>query len=105
MPRIKEVKPPRSVWSSYGHRFMSTDDPMHDSCLVCGAMFMLVWTPDGPAEGDYATCSGEAVKPCTGDTSMVHAYPGEGYCHACDAFGDEPCQHMAHGCNCLFCDS
>jgi hypothetical protein len=31
-----------SVWSTYGHRFMGTDEPTHESCLTCGAMYQLL---------------------------------------------------------------
>jgi len=80
-----------SVWSSYGHRFMSTDDERHDSCLTCGAMYELIETPQGISEGAYVASNGDEPMQCTQDTSMVHGYAGE--------IDGEP--HP--DCNCLFC--
>jgi hypothetical protein len=96
-----ELPPITSVWSSFGHRFMSTDDPDHESCLTCGAMFQLVRRGDDHSAGDYTTASGDAPMTCTGDTGMVHGYPGERYCHE----HEDECSHVNHDCNCILCDS
>lgn len=93
-----------SVWSSYGHRFMSTDDERHESCLTCGAMYELIDHGDG--SGEYHAGNGDEPMPCTGDTGMAHGYPGERHCHEhpLDRSGHE-CEHVDHNCNCLLCDS
>lgn len=90
-----------SVWSSYGHRFMSTDDESHESCLTCGAMYALTADPDDPTRGDYTTAAGEQPQECTHNTSMAHGYPGERVCDACSDI--DGCENCAHDCNCLFC--
>ena len=66
-----------SVWSAYGHRFMSTDSEGHDSCLTCGAMYQLMALADDPSRGEYMAANGDAPMECTGDTSMAHGYPDE----------------------------
>ena len=80
-----------SVWSSYGHRFTSTDVPEHESCLTCGATFQLLALENDLTRGEYLSAAGEAPMECTGDTSMVHGIAGE-------VDGDP---HP--DCNCLFC--
>lgn len=90
-----------SVWSAYGHRFIGTDSDTHEACLTCGAMYQLLALADDPSRGEYLTASGGMPAACTGDTSMVHGYPGERYCHE----HDDPCEHTEHDCPCLFCDS
>jgi hypothetical protein len=84
-----------SVWSAYGHRFMSTDAPEHEACLTCGAMYALMARADDPTRGEYMTASGEQPAECTGDTSMVHGYPGERH-------GEGT---VDHDCPCVSCDS
>ena len=85
------------VWSPFGHRFMSDGNGPNEwgntteSCLTCGAMYELARRTDDPTGGDYTASNGDDPMPCTGDTSMVHGYPGE-------ADGDP---HP--DCNCLFC--
>jgi hypothetical protein len=83
-----------SVWSSYGHRFMSTDVPEHKSCLTCGAMFQFLALADDPTHGQYMAANGDDPRHCTGNTSMNHGYAGERESYP----GDE-----SHDCNCLFC--
>jgi len=95
-----------SVWSAYGHRFMSTDSEGHDSCLTCGAMYQLMALADDPSRGEYMAANGDAPMECTGDTSMAHGYPGERYCHEHQHprdYSDHECEHTSHDCNCLFC--
>ena len=93
-----------SFRSAYGHSFMPTDAPEHESCLTCGATYALVADEDDPTRGEYMTGGGETPQECTGDTSRVHGYPGERPCDECDEC-DENCRHCGHDCNCLFCDS
>jgi hypothetical protein len=93
-----------SVWSTYGHRFMGTDEPTHESCLTCGAMYQLLADADDPSRGEYMTVGGGPPAECTGDTGMAHGYPGERFCHE-HQHDDEPCAHVTHDCPCLFCDS
>lgn len=89
-----------SVWSAYGHRFMGTDEPTHESCLTCGAMYQLLALADEPTSGEYMTAAGDEPQQCTHDTSMVHGYPGERVCTC-----DDGCEHCQHDCNCVSCDS
>lgn len=100
------------VLSSYGHRFMGTDGPTHESCMTCGGMWELVPTDDRPHVGRYVSSAGLSADPCSGDTSMGHGYPGERHCDAeggmgCDESRDgdaeQLCAHIDHSCNCLFC--
>ncbi len=93
-----------SVWSSYGHRFMSTDCEDHEACLTCGAMYQLVPLADDPTRGEYTTASGDEPADCTHDTMMVHAYSGEAWCDSCDN-ADGGCSHCVHDCPCIACDS
>jgi hypothetical protein len=83
-----------SVWSSYGHRFMSDGGEATESCLTCGAMYMLVPDESDPTSGRYTTASDGEPAQCTGDTGMAHGYPGERGVGA-----------AAHDCPCLLCDS
>ena len=106
MPRIKERKPITSVWSSYGHRFMSTDHETHEACLTCGAMYELQPVPGDWSRGEYMAANGDQPMECTGDTGMAHGYPGERYCHEQQLpldRSDHECPHVDHDCNCLFC--
>ncbi len=84
-----------SVWSAYGHRFIGTDAPEHEACLICGALYQLLAFADDPTRGEYLTAAGEQPADCTRDTSMVHGYPGER-----DGNGT-----IDHTCPCLSCDS
>lgn len=86
-----------SVWSAHGHRFISEGDEGYESCLTCGALYALVPTPDAPWDGEYRTAAGGEPASCTGDTSMVHGYPGER--------DDSDGGTVDHSCNCLRCDS
>lgn len=78
---------------------MSTDEPTHESCLTCGAMFQLLAIDGDETRGEYMTAAGDEPQHCTHDTSMVHGYPGERHCDACE----DRCTHCAHDCNCVFC--
>lgn len=91
-----------SVWTAYGHRFMGTDEPTHESCLTCGAMYQLLALADDPTRGEYMAANGDEPMECSGDTGMAHGYPGERYCHEHQG-ADEPCEHVSHDCNCLSC--
>lgn len=95
------------VWSSYGHQFMGTDAPNHEQCLRCGAMFELV--PDDeedPSHGAYVAADGSEPIGCPGaSVAWRHGYPGERYCDLPECDPSEPCEHVDHDCNCLFCDS
>jgi hypothetical protein len=97
-----------SVWSAYGHRFMSTDVPEYESCLTCGAMYQLLALADDPTRGEYMAANGDAPMDCTGNTGMAHGYPGERYCHEhrdCPNVTEceQECSHVSHDCNCLLC--
>jgi hypothetical protein len=95
---------PFVVESSYGHRFMGTDTPEHEACLICGGMWELV--NRGDDTGRYQSADGSAPADCTGDTGQAHGYPGERYCHEHTAprdYSDHDCSHVDHDCNCLFC--
>lgn len=103
-----------SVWSQYGHRFMSDgngDDEWGystESCLVCGALYQLQPDPDDPTRGEYMASDGSTPMECTGDTGMAHGYPGERYCHEHQHPRDRSeheCEHVNHNCNCLLCNS
>ena len=121
-----------SVWSSFGHRFMSDGDGQ-ESCLTCGGVWSLsldesyysetepfdIWT-DEPgsvvyAYGRYHAANGDDPTKCTGDTAQCH---GEAPCQGAagpdhdPAWGiidireceDHPCKHESYPCNCLHCD-
>ena len=83
-----------SVWSAYGHRFMSDGEPPYESCLTCGAMYQLLALEDDPTRGEYLSNAGDEPMQCSGDTEMAHGYPGERH----DGNAD-------HECNCIRCDS
>lgn len=95
-----------SVWSAHGHHFMSGDvddaGTAYESCLKCGALYQLLAYADDLRAGAYLTAAGDPPADCTGDTSMVHGYPGERNCESCD---DHGCAHCTHDCPCLLCDS
>jgi hypothetical protein len=95
-----------SVWSAHGHRFMSTDDDNDHSCLRCGAMYRLLADATDPTYGYYVTNAGDEPAQCTGDTSMVHGYPGERVCTVNGGRGcEDGCKHCEHDCPCILCDS
>jgi hypothetical protein len=56
-------------------------------------MYQLLADADDPTRGEYLTASGDEPQQCSGDTSMVHGYPGERE--------DGP----NYDCNCILCDS
>jgi hypothetical protein len=102
-----------SVWSAYGHRFMSTGEQADDAglqtyedCLTCGAQFILRNLGDG--QGEYITNGGDQPIECSGRTDIVHGYErvcqadyGRG-CQESEEGGD--CEHTDHECNCVQCD-
>lgn len=79
------------------HKWISTDTPEHDTCLVCGGM----WQEKYPGEvvSEHESLRGEYPSHCTANTNQCHHYAGE--CYITD--GSE-CQ-LDPECNCLFCDS
>jgi hypothetical protein len=79
-----------SVWSAYGHRFISGNE--HESCLTCGAVYELSADEPGSSSGHYHAANGDAPRECSGNTSMAHGSPGE----RVDG-------HADHDCNCLLC--
>lgn len=92
-----------SVHTSYGHRFYQ--DGEDETCLTCGATYQLIETPDDEwVSHAYVNIRGDEPNECTGDTGMVHGYPGERCCLECEN-SDGPCSHETHDCNCLQCDS
>jgi hypothetical protein len=93
-----------SVWSSYGHRFYATDSPEYECCMTCAAVYKLIETPDEPWSGRYVNNRGEQPNECTGDTGMMHGYPGERCCLDCNG-SPSLCSHVEHNCDCLACDS
>ena len=98
-----------SVWSSYGHRFIGDGEGEgYESCLTCGALYALIETPEGFNDGAYVAANGDEPMECTRDTGMAHGYPGERYCHEHQHpldRSDHECEHVAHACNCLLCES
>jgi hypothetical protein len=76
-----------SVWSTYGHRFLSDGGENTESCLTCGAMYQLLALEDDPTRGEYLTAGGDEPAECTRDTSMDHGYDAETDCPciACDS--------------------
>lgn len=73
-----------SVWSSHGHTFMGTGEYEHDenddrrilgvyeSCLTCGAEYVLRATPDAFSDGAYSTWNGDEPTECTGSSHEDH---------------------------------
>lgn len=116
-----------SVWSDYGHTFLSDGDDDTDdegrtlghyvSCLTCGAHYVQRPTADGGWDdpdvayirGEYVTNAGEEPAECSGDTSMIHGYRGEreGVCDYTNQHvgWGETCEHCDHACPCVLCDS
>jgi len=99
----KELPAITSIWSSFGHRFASTDSEDSEQCMTCGGMWTLARRADDPNAGDYTASNGDDPQECSRDTSRAHGYPGERYCQWGDCDDSEPCEHTAHDCNCLFC--
>lgn len=87
-----------SVWSAYGHTFLSSEPP-YVACLTCGAMYQLLADADNPSHGAYMAMNGDDPMHCTGDTGMAHGYPGERHCDE----HEDPCGHVEHDCNCCSC--
>ena len=108
-------RPIVSVWSSYGHRFMGTGEcpdedgrDSYESCLTCGAEYVLKNLGDG--NGEYITNGGDQPNHCTYDTGMVHGIErvcqggnGSG-CDKSKESDDGTCEHTRHNCNCVQCD-
>lgn len=109
--RIVEDVHPRvvtSVRSSFGHRFHESspcdDDSTYETCLTCGARFVLLNV--GHGRGEYQASNGDTPNECSGDTGMAHGYPGERVCQSTnDGRGceGETCPHVDHDCNCVCC--
>jgi hypothetical protein len=99
------------VWSSFGHRFYSDggcdghdDGSSCETCMTCGAVYVLRRRADDPSGGEYQAAGGDDPTECTGDTDMCH---GEQPCqadhgHPCTD-SDGPCPHESYACNCLLC--
>ncbi len=77
-----------SVWSAYGHRFISDGGEDTKSCLICGAVYVLRDLGDG--RGEYTTITGDEPQECSHDTLRSHG---------------QDCEHVDHDCNCVLCDS
>lgn len=98
MPRIKERTVPTSVWSAYGHRFMSDGNGpdewgyWRESCLTCGAVYQLRAVPGDWTRGEYMAANGDEPHECSSRTDLAHGYPGERHDGETD-----------HNCNCLAC--
>lgn len=82
MPYTTDTSRVSSVWSAYGHRFMSQDDN-YESCLTCGAMYQLLALEDDPTRGEYLAMNGDAPMNCSHDTSMDHGYESDSDCNCC----------------------
>ena len=94
-----------SVWSSYGHTFLSDgeDDGAggeYNSCLTCGATYILRETPDAPNDGDYFASNGDAPRECSHDTRMSH---GDRHDTGHELDCPDGCEHCNHDCNCVQC--
>jgi hypothetical protein len=87
MTYISDTSQVTSVWSQYGHRFMGDGEGI-ESCLTCGAVYDFMALADDPTRGEYLPTPHQ----CTGDTNMVHGYPGEREAG------------LNYGCNCLLCN-
>lgn len=102
-----------SAWSSYGHRFMSDGEDdgaggSYESCLTCGALYVLRAVDGDPSRGEYQTNDGSEPMECPRDTGMAHGYPGERHCHEHQHprdYSDHECSHVSHACNCIQCNS
>lgn len=82
MPRyITDTSRVSSVWSAYGHTFMSDGDDNYESCLICGAMYQLLALEDDPTRGEYMASNGDQPMDCTHDTSMEHGYETDSVCN------------------------
>jgi hypothetical protein len=99
---ITDVSRVVSVWSEYGHRFMSDGGEGTESCLTCGAMYQLMASAEDPTRGEYMAANGDAPMDCTGNTSLAHGYAGERHCHE---HAPDYCACVEHNCNCLLCNS
>lgn len=82
------------------HRWIGQDD-YYVSCLTCGYLAEDT-TPDDITANGIVNIHGDAPGPCTYNTSLVHGYPGERYCHDCNT---SDCEHTNHDCDCMSCDS
>ena len=76
-----------SVWSAYGHTFITEGE--YESCLTCGAQFILRPLAGDPTRGEYVTWNGDEPTACTHYTSMEHGYEAS----------------QLHDCNCILCQS
>jgi hypothetical protein len=81
------------------HTWVSTDTPEHDSCLVCGGM----WVNSNPGSvvlelGQITAINGEPAVNCTSNTQQCHHYHNE---HA----NELTVCRLDTECNCLFCNS
>lgn len=110
MPRVTALKI-NSVWSAYGHTFMSSGEVeeyngnvmgYYVDCLTCGAHYVLRATPDGTSDGAYMANNGDDPAQCSHDTSMEHGDPRETG-HGLDC--EDGCEHCQHDCNCIRCDN
>lgn len=105
---MSDIESITSVWSSYGHRFMTTDSLGEESCLTCGALYVLVPDPDESTRGDYRNGNGGEPMQCSGRTDLVHGYERDcsgahsGHGATCDP--NEPCEHVTHVCDCVACN-
>jgi len=96
-------------WSTFGHTFLTTDQPLEEDCLHCGGRWKRVRRADNPKMADYQARNGDDPIECPSGKAS-HLYHGEAPCQAdngnfCAAAEDGPCEHLAteHGCNCLHC--
>jgi hypothetical protein len=80
--------PITSVWSNFGHTFISEGDG-YESCLTCGAQFILRPLAGDPSRGEYVTYNGDEPTACTHITSMEHGWEAS----------------QLHDCNCIICQS
>ncbi len=97
-----------SVWSTYGHAFLSEDD--HERCLICGAEYDLVADDQDPFSGTYQNYRGDQPATRCNDLpdDLVHGYDSQSRSHHsldhCQEFDDlGECDHTRHGCNCNLC--
>lgn len=87
-----------SIESAYGHCFIGSGDEadeydsLYESCLTCGAMYVLSPVDADSNHGRYHAITGSEPNQCSRDTSHVHGYAGERE--------DGP----NYNCNCLICE-
>lgn len=115
------LPPITSYWSSFGHCFQSTDEPLEDECTSCGGRFRRVRGQEDRSNANYVGAvywpqkhgqSGEGDVPgftdpvnCPSDPNRVHGCDRVCFSSECAELElDEMCEHANHDCNCVLCE-